>query len=733
MYRLVIFAGILTGLLFSYRLGLTLLIWLALSMFFALGAVVHSLHIKKTETVPGFSLNQALLLFLAFFCMAGVRIAFGELPTPKNHLNAWQEKSVSFNAVIDRPPVIGAERTQLSLTLKGGNQKEAQPDQGRTLIIFTDRVEGYRYGDLLSVSGNLTRLSAENPNSYGAYLDRSGYDALIYNPTVAVLATDQGNPLLSAVYWIRGQLLEKVYQIYPAPENSLMAGILLGDESQIPKQMEEDFRRTGTAHIIAISGMNFSLLLWMLAALLNFFPNRWWRPLTLIPFIVIYTLMTGARPAIMRAAVMAGMALFARSIGRRQAGVDGLMLTVIVMGFFNPKLFFDVGFQLSVFATLGILLFNEPISAFLDQQLKRVLSESRADTLLKVLREILITSLSAQLLTTWIIAAAFNQFSPLSLIVNMAVAPFQTLLMAGGIISLLGAVIFPPLGQLLGVLTNFFPALTIRIIALFARIPWASMRVVLPWGSAWILITIILGAWWMRVSLKKPKRSFVLNFGLIVLTLVTVMVWKIALESRDTSLTIKISASKDSSTIEIRTPTLKRIVLAQGINGHTAQQLLRDTWGDPKKTVLAVLELEKGWMADSLKSASYDDNLVLFCNDQQLSPSTAEFSLDGLQAQLVGFHLSLAASHLRRNAWLIEYDALSVLIPNGIQPSRFESPLNLKAIDFLLLTETESKENWLSYLSAQKTSGNPIEILTISSASTLTMQSDGSQDYFFRD
>lgn len=732
MYRLVIFAGILTGLLLSDRLSLTLLIWLGLCLFFALGAIVHSLHIRKTQTFPGFSLNQAMLLFLAFFCLAGVRIAADKLPSPENHLDAWQEKSVSFNALIDRPPVISSDRTQISLTLKAGGHAGMQPDQGRVLIVFTDRTEGYRYGDLLTVSGNLTRIPAENPNSYGAYLDRSGYNALIYNPSVTVAAVNQGNPLLSAVYRIREQLLEKVYEIYPAPENSLMAGILLGDESRIPNQMEEDFRRTGTAHIIAISGMNFSLLLWMLAALLNFFPNRWWRPLTLIPFIVIYTLMTGARPAIMRAAVMAGMALFARSIGRRQAGVDGLALTAVIMGFLNPKLFFDVGFQLSVFATLGILLFNEPIAAFIDQRLKRILSDSRAELLLKVLREILITSLSAQLLTTWIIAAAFNQFSPLSLIVNMAIAPFQTLLMAGGIVSLLGAVIFPPLGQLLGALTNIFPALTIRIIALFARIPWASMRADLPWASAWTVIALILGVWWMRVSLKKPKRGFLLNIGLIALTLATVTVWKVALEYHDTSLTVHFSMSKDSSIIEIRTPTLKRILLAQGISGYNAQELLRNSWLDPEKTTLAVLELEKDWMVDDLKSDSYEDDLVLFANNQQLSPPTAAFSMDGLQAQLEGFHLSLAASHLRRNAWLIEYHALSVLIPNGIQPSRFESPLNLKDVDFLLLAEAESRENWTRFLSEQKTSGQPIEILTIPVASTLIMQSDGKRAYFFQ-
>lgn len=733
MYRLVIFAGILTGLLLSDRLSLTLLIWLGLGLLFAAGAIVHSLHIRKTQTVPGFSLNQAMLLFLAFFCLAGVRIAVGELPSPENHLNAWQESAVSFSALIDRPPVTGADRTQLSLTLKAGIREEIQPDQGRVLIIFTDRIEGYRYGDLLTVSGNLTRLPAENPNSYGAYLDRSGYDGLIYNPSVTVAAVNQGNPLLSAVYGIREQLLEKVYEIYPAPENSLMAGVLLGDESRIPKQMEEDFRRTGTAHIIAISGMNFSLLLWMLAALLNFFPNRWWRPLTLIPFIVIYTMMTGARPAIMRAAVMAGMALSARSIGRRQAGVDGLILTAIIMGFFNPKLFFDVGFQLSVFATLGILLFNEPIAAFIDQRLKRFLSDSRAEILLNVLREILITSLSAQLLTTWIIAAAFSQFSPLSLIVNMAVAPIQTLLMAGGIISLLGAVIFPPLGRLLGALTNAFPALTIRIIGLFARIPWASMRAALPWVGAWTVIALILGVWWMRVSIRKPKRGFLLNIGLIALTLVTVAVGKVALEYRDTSLSVHFSMSKDSSIIEIRTPTLKRILLAQGISGYSAQELLRNSWLAPERTVLAVLELQNVWMADALKADSYEDSLVLFVDDQQLSPQTAGFSMDGLQAQLDRFHLSLAASHLRRNAWLIEYDDLSVLIPNGIQPERFKSPMDLKDVDFLLLTASEPRESWTRFLSAQKTAGQLTEILTIPAASTLTMQSDGSRVYFFRE
>lgn len=605
--------------------------------------------------------------------------------------------------------------------------------------MLTEKTDAYHYGDLLQISGNLTRLPSGDPNSYGAYLDRSGYEALIYNPMIQIEAVNQGSPLLSWIFRIRSHLLEKVYQIYRAPENALVAGILLGDESQIPAPTEEAFRRTGTAHIIAISGMNFSVILWMLAALLKFFPNRWWRPLTLIPFIVVYAFMTGAKPAILRAAVMAATALFAGSIGRKQAGIDSLALTVTGMGLANPALFSDVGFQLSVFATLGILLFNPPVSAFFEKKLKKYFSEMRADTLLKILQEIMITSLSAQLLTTWIIAAAFHQFSPVSLIVNMLIAPIQTFLMLGGVISLATAMLIPPLGQVFGLLSGVFPVITIRIIELFSQIPWASVRLNLSWGAAWVIIAVLLIGWRMRNSLRRPDFKLLVNAALVILAAATVLVWQTALVYRDSSLTVKVNAAAGSSQLIIRTPSMNKMILAQGITGYQARELLQSGPFAAEPVRLAVIDLEKSWMATALDSFSDPAELTLFLNNR-LNRSTARNPADTPEKITNGFEITdsdvqirLIADHLRRKAWLIRYGRLSVLVPNGVPPQRV--PLNaLKGpVDFLILKRDESAERWTAHFAADQSWLSTPEILRADPAGGITFRSDGTSVAFFRE
>ena len=75
---------------------------------------------------------------------------------------------------------------------------------------------------------------------------------MINNPAAELLPGFGGDPLLSRIYRLREVLLERLYQLFPKPENALMAGILLGDESKITSDIDHAFQKTGTAHIIAI-------------------------------------------------------------------------------------------------------------------------------------------------------------------------------------------------------------------------------------------------------------------------------------------------------------------------------------------------------------------------------------------------------------------------------------------------------------------------------------------------
>ncbi|MEJ2601096.1 MAG: ComEC/Rec2 family competence protein, partial [Anaerolineales bacterium] len=180
-----------------------------------------------------------------------------------------------------------------------------------------------------------------------------------------LLLHDQGNFLLAWVYALKRRALGTVYQIFPDPEASLMAGILLGVETGIPGPVQQAFQATGTSHIIAISGFNITILAGLFSTLFVKLLGKRRRYLAAglsAAAIGLYTIRVGAEAAVVRAALMGALALFARQVGRQQDGLNSLGLVAALMALANPNILWDVGFQLSFMATLGLVLYAEPLT-----------------------------------------------------------------------------------------------------------------------------------------------------------------------------------------------------------------------------------------------------------------------------------------------------------------------------------------------------------------------------------
>ena len=112
----------------------------------------------------------------------------------------------------------------------------------------------FHYGERVQVKGQLTAPPEFATFNYADFLARQGVYSLIDRPQVKVLAHDQGSPILSAIYAFRIRAYVVIQQILPEPQASLLSGILLGIDAGLPADVQENFRVTGTSHIIAISG-----------------------------------------------------------------------------------------------------------------------------------------------------------------------------------------------------------------------------------------------------------------------------------------------------------------------------------------------------------------------------------------------------------------------------------------------------------------------------------------------
>ena len=256
-----------------------------------------------------------------------------------------------------------------------------------------------------------------------------------------------GSPLKSAIYTLRGRLVDAIYRLFPDPEAGLLAAIFLGVETGISPQVLEAFRVTGTAHIIAISGFNFAVVAALFVLVFGQLLGRWRGMLAAWMGIALYAALAGASASVLRSAIMGGVSIFALRLGRRQSGLNSLAFVAALMVLFDPHILWDVGFQLSFMATLGLVLYAEPLAGWFTGFASRWLPLASARRLSQPVGEYLLFTLAAQVTTLPLILYYFQQLSIVSLLANPLALPAQPPLMVLGGLAALPGLDLPAAGQ----------------------------------------------------------------------------------------------------------------------------------------------------------------------------------------------------------------------------------------------------------------------------------------------
>lgn len=291
---------------------------------------------------------------------------------------------------------------------------------------------------------------------------------------------------------LRDLIVDKISMTLPEPHGSLMSGILLGNRIKLDQDLIDTFRAVGLTHIIAVSGYNLTILTANVTSI--FWPligrKALWVSSALI---LLFVVITGAPASILRAAAMALTVILAKYLGRPSRAVNILIFAAAVLVIFEPKIVFDVGFQLSVAATYGLVR--------LSPYLNRLLMRTKLPVLL---RQIMAETFSAILLTAPLIIAHFERLSVISPLSNILVLPLVPLVMTIGIIGAL-LMIIPVIGNT--IMLASWPLLTWIIFSSEKLASWqfASTNLTLPaWVIIGLMIVIVGGLEWLNV--KRPLK-----------------------------------------------------------------------------------------------------------------------------------------------------------------------------------------------------------------------------------
>jgi len=481
------------GILGFALLKVSFLILFSLSLLFLL---VTGIFIKDNTKFTVFILCTVFLL--------GGLILENSRSLPDAHISRFTsvKADVILTGTVNTDPVY--KKKAVTFILKTQEIKIGKVRQkvvGRTIVkVFgTNR---FSYGDTVLLKGKLFKpFSFSKDFDYREYLSRRGIYSILNvrrGNTIKYLGHEKGAPLKSFALKLKHRAGETFDNYLSKPSAAILNAVILGQREHLPKAIKENLIKTGSVHIIAISGLHVGIVALILLLLLKILriPYRIQYIITILA-LVFYCILTGARLPVVRATTMAAILLFGYFLERDVNIYNSLAIAALLILGLNPAQIFDASFQLSFLSVLSIVWLTPRISSFFPERFYKI-NWTRFFILL------FSVSMSAWLGLAPLIMHYFKIISPITVLANMIVVPYMTLVVASGFVLAVAGNIAPFLAQIFAGSSEVFVYILLKIGSILANVPGAYKRV----GDipiVYILLYYTFTIW--LFSLKKPIRK----------------------------------------------------------------------------------------------------------------------------------------------------------------------------------------------------------------------------------
>ncbi|MEK7170037.1 MAG: ComEC/Rec2 family competence protein, partial [Patescibacteria group bacterium] len=462
-------AGIFTRSFVDFGAGFSLFLILLGVVLFLVGKIAPPDFdfSEKSKAGGGFAL---LAVFLLATGLGVLRYDFADRAAVRFALDEYFGQTVSLEgAVIDEPDE-REDVTRLTLKLQTLTLGEIERPIKAKILVTAGREPRYFYGDRLSISGMLQKPenfldeTTQREVDYQSFLAKDGVYAEMFKPRIAILSRGEGNPVVEVLFAFKRVFIGHLNTLIPEPHASLLGGLIVGAKQSLGKELLDDFRTVGVIHIVVLSGYNITIIAYFIEWLFSRF-RRNLRLLLAASSMILFAVMVGASATVVRATIMALLVILARATGRLYAVTRALLIAGFFMLLHNPKiLVFDVSFQLSFLATVG-LIFVSPII------------EPRVTWVTKKwgMREIVVATIATQLFVLPFLLYQTGVLSLVSLPVNLLVLSAIPITMLFGF-----------LAGILGFVASWFAvpfafaayallAYELFVVEWFARFPFAAV------------------------------------------------------------------------------------------------------------------------------------------------------------------------------------------------------------------------------------------------------------------
>ncbi len=546
--------------------GFTEFIWIGLAFLITLTVARCLRHINTYQAI--------LMLFVA---AAGGVAFFYAIQQPAGSLITYTGSPLYLEGTIVDEPLFYEDHSIYRL-----QTEVIETSKGRIAITGLLLVKIYYYGDYdrdhywfgerLRLRGTIVEPQGQrNPGGfdYRFYLQSEGIDALIYPKQTQIESLGPGNAglLAGSALKLRSAMVSVIDKTLPTPSSELLTAILFGQRHRLPERVAENFRRSGTGHLMAVSGLHVGLVAAMVLWLWRRLKLQGPLPLLLAIIVVLgYAYLTGMRPSALRAALMVSTALTALLLDREYDLPSAVAFAALVTLFYNPLLLFSVGFQLSYVSTLVLVYAYRP--------LEHLLGYLRFP---RLLRSVLAVTIAAQIGVLPLCIYYFHYLPTGALIFNLLLLPVIAFVVGFGLAGALIGLILPLPGEI--VLWAVRPLLELMIyITGFSSLPGFYIALSPP-GIITIIVyyslltlTLIIYYQWESLSIKKnglfvllPEKRLIIRATVFMIAFFTLaIIWSGILFPAKQELKVTYIDVGQGASAMIETPCGKVILIDAG-------------------------------------------------------------------------------------------------------------------------------------------------------------------------
>ena len=448
-----------------------------------------------------------IALFGGIFCFQSSQPAVDE-----SCLQFYNDRgTVEIKGIVDTDPDIREKTTHLRLSATEIRLDKGWQQVSGTALLFVPRYPAYSYGDTLLVTGELETPPQLDDFDYRGYLAHQGiYSTMLY-PKIELVEGGKGVKPLEWVYSLRSRLSQTLAKVLPEPQASLAQCIVLGIRGNIPSSFNANFSRSGTAHLLAISGLHLSIIVGILLSLgIWLFGRRHYTYIWLaLGTIWLYALVTGMHPPVVRGAIMASLFLFAELLGRQRSAITALAFAAAIMVGISPQILWTASFQLSFLAMAGLIFIFPPLQATGRKAVNATLGENgAAASLANFVTDSFSVTLGAIIAVWPVVAYYFGIISfvgPLATFLALPALP--GIIITGALAGGLGLIIIPA-GQAIGWLAWLFLSYLMLVVNISAAIPLSYAEVgSVDAGLIWAYYLVLSLVLWLSSRRQASTKS----------------------------------------------------------------------------------------------------------------------------------------------------------------------------------------------------------------------------------